>query len=248
MDLMTLTFSDVYTDVAEYLGLGSSPTGTDLTKVKDIVYRAYRRFLMPRDANGRRYVWTFLKPSYTLTTKSGEWKYLLPETFRAMIHGFRHTTENAHPSINSTSQRRILQLRNVSEHSSYPYYYAIRPTYPNNTTGTNWEVIFYPTPDTTYHLEYTILIHPKKPTNDSDLFVGGPLASEVILQGALAVAEHQEDETYGVQNQLYMTALEDLINEDKALSAESVGYLWGMGMPHGYRNEYNDITIYGEDI
>jgi hypothetical protein len=51
---LQLTFSDIYTKVSEFLGLGSSPTGTDLTKVKDLTYRGYRRFLLPKNVrNGQ---------------------------------------------------------------------------------------------------------------------------------------------------------------------------------------------------
>ena len=50
MPTLDLTYSDVYTAVSNYLGLGNPTTdATELITVKNIVKRGYRKFLMPTD-------------------------------------------------------------------------------------------------------------------------------------------------------------------------------------------------------
>ena len=52
MARLTLSYKDVYDKVGEFLGLvpsGTTPTGQDLTDVKDIVARGLRQFIYPLD-------------------------------------------------------------------------------------------------------------------------------------------------------------------------------------------------------
>ena len=64
---ISMTFSDLYTEVADYLGYGRSPAGDQLAEVKRYANEGYQQFLMGRDdRTGRAYAWSFLEPQATL--------------------------------------------------------------------------------------------------------------------------------------------------------------------------------------
>ena len=62
------TFQQYYQEVADYLGYGRSPAGTNLTEVKRYVNDGYQTFLMALHPDtGRAYRWSFLAPEKTIT-------------------------------------------------------------------------------------------------------------------------------------------------------------------------------------
>jgi len=64
---LSLTFSDMYKEISNYLGLGLAPTGADLALVKKYANDGYRTFLMGMDPRTQRaYQWSFLAPAATL--------------------------------------------------------------------------------------------------------------------------------------------------------------------------------------
>ena len=249
MALLQLTFSDVYTKVSEFLGLGSSPTGTDLTKVKDIVYRGYRQFLFPmHPRTGKAYIWSFRRRTRTLVTEANKWVYELPEDFAPYLKRPTFIEGQNYPNPELTSEQIIYNNRTADNTSSYPQYAAIRAGDYSPQTGQVYELLFWPTPDAAYTYTYSYAFVPEKPVNDDDVFIGGAEASECILEMALAVAETQEDDTIGIHNQKAQLMLAQLINFDEKLAPPSVGlnvdpsmYEWWPGI---HRPEYriHDIS------
>lgn len=62
-----LTFSDLYKEVSNFLGLGLSPAGDNLALAKKYACDGYRLFLMGVDPrSGRAYQWSFLAPAASL--------------------------------------------------------------------------------------------------------------------------------------------------------------------------------------
>lgn len=217
MSSLILTFENAYKRVSDFLGLGLSPTGSNLTKVKDIVYRGYRKFLFPfNPITGQIYVWSFLRKTGTLITKTGESKYILPAEFVGLVSGFKYDAgENKDNPIRiDISKLRALRSISVAE-AANPEYYAISSTPYDKDTGTTYEVWFYKTPNAALTFKYEYIFDPDKPTADSDIFVGGVRGSEVIMQLALAVAELQEDDTAGPQDTKAVEMLNAFIAYDQ---------------------------------
>jgi len=224
MATLQLTFSDVYKKVSEFLGLGSSPTGEDLTKVKDIVYRGYRQFLFPiHPVTGRGYIWSFRRKVGTLVTEAGKWVYELPEDFSYFETKLTLIQDGNYPNPEYTSVSRIYEKRTADNTTSYPQYYGVRTGDYHPQTGQVYEIVFWPTPNAAYNYTYNYVFVPEKPANDDDVFIGGPEASECILEMALAVAEVQEDDTVGIHNQQAQALLAKLIRSDEKLAPSSVG-------------------------
>lgn len=202
MASLILTFEDVYKRVSDFLGLGTSPTGTNLTKVKDITYRGYRKFLFPFNLqNGQIYVWSFLRRTGTLITSASKSQYTLPVDFVGLVSGFKFDAgENKdNPQRIDISKIRALRSISVAE-AANPEYYAIASNPYSAETGANYEAWLYKTPNVALIYKYEYIFDPEKPSATTDLFVGGVRGSEVIMQLALAIAELQEDDIAGPQN------------------------------------------------
>jgi hypothetical protein len=196
MNNLKLTYSDVWTKVSEFFGLGSSPTGTDLTKCKNATLRAYRRFLFPLDLSQnppKTYRWKFLEKTTTLSTEADTDEYNLPDGFSKLIHPFTHTTP---VSFNPRSKPLsfIYEMKATSTGTGYPKYFALKIGEYDQITGQRDKVVFWPTPSDTYTYYFTYILTPPKPINDGDYFIGDAYASECILESALAMAELEKDD------------------------------------------------------
>ncbi len=61
---ISITFSSIYQEVADYLGYGRSVTGDNLAEVKRYANDGYSRFLLGLDPRtGRGYAWSFMSPT-----------------------------------------------------------------------------------------------------------------------------------------------------------------------------------------
>lgn len=215
---LTLTFRDLYNRVAKYLGTygDSGPTGNDLTDAKEIVNDGYRRFCTS-------FRWSFLHRTTTLSIVTGQWEYDLPEGFREVIVSFTYSLNEGYPPIDNTGISWIMEARAESDVDSYPQVYAIRHGDHSNQSGSNYQAIFWPTPDNDYTLYYTYLMMPPTLVNDDDEPVGGSELSEVIKYCCLAEAEAFHDEREGVQESRAMRRLNEAIINDKGRRARHVG-------------------------
>ena len=256
MSSMQWTFSEVYKKVSEFLGLGSSPAGTDLTKVKDITYRGYMKFLLPiNPRDSEIYIWSFLKQEWKLELETGKWEYPLPEDFERFHRKLEYDAEERRTWMTLVPLESIMRDRNVIEWNSYPRRYAIRTAKFDKSVGSRKELVTYPTSNSTYVINSTYIMTPAKLENDGDFFIGGPLESEAILQCCLAVAENQEDELIGVETQKAVDMIQSLIRKDKGESPDTVGEVRDGNIGRRSIMDYRTwwiptatFTVYGNDI
>jgi len=227
MARLTLSYEDIYKKVSEFLGLGSSPTGTNLTKVKDIVARGYRQFLYPIDQrDGELHEWNFLRQYWTLNTTGSKWRYALPVDFADVLTDFHFDSGTGYPHLRKRSAEQIKEMRAGSTSLAYPEFYAITPSKYDLEIGTVYELWMYPTPNQAYTLATFYRIDPLKPESTTDLLVGGIRATEAILESCLSIAEIQEDDVAGLHTQLADSLIQKLIVADKVTTTDYIGNLY----------------------
>lgn len=251
MATLDLTYKEVYTKVSEYLGLGSSPTGTDLTKVKDITKRGYRKFLMPVDSStaakgvgARPYRWSFLRKTTTLATVAGTETYLLPDDYNGMIIPLTHTTSDTVNPIEVPLEV-IYVKKSQSINDAYPLYFAVQDVTFDATVGRQKQLIFYPNPDKIYTYYYTYRSIPLSPENDDDYFVGPVGSSEAILETCLAAADLQEKDNIGFHAAEADRLTQQLIGDDKLGAV--VGNI-GSSNRYGYPRRSSIISKDGSQL
>ena len=195
MSDLQLSFSNVYKNVSEFLGLGLSPTGASLTKVKDLTYRGYRRFLLPKNVrNGRLHTWSFLKQEGVINAEANRWLYPLPLDFQWFWYPLQYDAGTNFPSPHPVTMKKIMEMRGGITSSSYPMFWSLTTEKYSVSSGTQYTVALYPNSNSDWVLHYGYVIEPDKPIADADYFIGGALCSEAILECALAEAEAQEDD------------------------------------------------------
>ena len=198
MARLTMTYEDVWQKVSEFLGMtasGTAPTGQDLIDVKDIVARGLRQFLYPIDQrSGDSYEWSFLSQYWTLNLAADRWRYALPLDFSDLLSEFVFDTGDGLPPLVKRGAQQIKDMRVDSDSSGWPEYYAIVPSKYDLDIGSSYELWIYPKPSGTYTLSTFYRIDPLKPSETTDLLVGGVSATEAILESCLAVAEHWSDD------------------------------------------------------
>lgn len=222
---LSWTFENVYIKVSEFLGMGSSPSGTNLTKCKDIVYRGYLKFLFPvHPLRKTAYVWQCLKKQASFKTRDDEWVYPLPAAaFDVLGDLMVDPTEANICKISNTSEEKIIGLRSMNDSTSTPSMYAVRYGPFDPAVGQRKELILYPTPNGEYNYQYWYMFLPDRPSATTDYFIGGPAESECILECCLAVAEQQEDEKIDVHSRLAADKIAELIMHDQAKAPDSLG-------------------------
>lgn len=229
MSRLTLSYSDIYKKVSEFLGLGSSPSGTDLTKCEAIVARGLRQFLYPIDAEtGELHVWSFVKQFHTFSTVSGKYKYALPLDFSDLIDVPHFDDEKGYNELTKIAPEQILELRAASVSSGFPVYCALAPFVYDQQIGTMYEMWLDPEPDGVYLLKFFYRIDPFRSVatgDDSALMVGGIRATEAILETCLAVAEKQEDDVIGLHSQESTRLIQELIKADIQDTTDLLGNL-----------------------
>jgi hypothetical protein len=227
MARLTLSYSDVYTKVSEFVGWGTTPSATNLAKAKAIVARGLRQFFYPVDQrDGELHEWNFLKQYWTTNTVGDQWKYALPLDFSDLLDDFHFDSGTGYPHLKRRSPQQILEMRAESTSSSYPEYYAIVPSRYDLEIGTVYEVWMYPTPNQAYRLATFYRIDPLQPSTTTDLIVGGIRATEAILESCLAVAEIQEDDVAGLHTQQAADLIQKLIVADKVTDTDYIGNLY----------------------
>lgn len=221
---LILSFSDVYQKVSEFLGLGSSPTGANLTKVKDITYRGYAKFLAPISMrNGRFHIWSFLRQDAIINTVSGQWLYDLPSNFNYINIGLDYAEDQNYPPLQGTTMKKIRTLRASGSTSAYPQYWSLNTTEYTVEAGSNFAVAVHPEPSGAHQLHYEYVMEPNKPTDDAHYFIGGAICSHAILECALAVAELQEDDTVGIHDKQAQQWIQRCVEQDLRRRPKDVG-------------------------
>ncbi len=251
MARVELSFSDVYSLVSDFLGYGTSPSGTNLTKVQNLVYRAYRHFLYPiNPITKRKHVWSFLKKSYNVRTKNGIWKYALPNDFSRIINNPQYGDSEPYDELVRVHPDSILSKRALASVSSFPLEYALFPVSQDAEIGTQWELWLWPTPNGANSISFMYLVNPERPSATTDYFLGGPEAGEVVLEMAYALAEIQEENTSGVHGDLAQKLLESMMIADDVGTADFLGKMGLAGTSEVVRRgfvRYGTDSVYEAD-
>jgi len=232
MARMTLSYQNLYDEVAFFLGLsprGTTPTDTnDLALCKALVDRGIRQFLYPIDLEtGQPHQWEFLKVYWDFTTVSGQYKYALPVDFSDVYSTLYFDTTSANSPLLKRSAEQILEMRTGSDMSGYPEYFAITPLRYDIEIGTLYEIWLYPTPSQVETLSGFYRADPVQLSATTDLMIGGIRAIEAILESCLAVAEHQEDDmTSSHHIGKAAELIQRLIKFDKVTNSDLIGNLY----------------------
>lgn len=224
MSNLQLTFSDIYKRVSDFLGTGLTPAGAVLTKVKDLTYRGYRRFLFPIHVRtGRAHTWSFLRQDGAITTEADKWEYPLPEDFSWFWYPPQYGSDSNFRAPVPITMRRLMEMRSSITSSSYPQFWSLSTMKYDVTVGTRYQLCLHPPANQEHTFLFGYIAEPDKPTDDDEYFIGNAATSECILECALAEAEVQEDDKIGIHDARAKELLHACIERDLKLVPPTVG-------------------------
>ena len=221
------TYSELYNRVSKFLGTygSSGPTTEAKTEAQEFVKSGLAKFLSYYD-------WSFRRKYTTLSFAADQWEYELPTNFGGIRTQFQYTSQTGYPPLEERAEGEILELRSYGENSSYPMYYAIRAGNYDPEVGQRYELIVWPTPQSSYTVYYSYYYMPPMLSNDDDVPMAGTEHAETILKFCLAAAESEGDEMGdGPQSAAAMECMANSIRIDKMREPRQLGPLTdGRGM------------------
>lgn len=191
-------------------------------EVEEILTSGLRNFYWPESGH----IWSFMRPVGSVTTIADTWQYTMPGDFGGIEGDITYSTSStAYCSIKVVSEPDIRDFRQHNPTmSGQPRYAAVRMLASDGTTGQKFQLVFYPTPDDAYTLEFTQVVNPNIITEANPFPYGGPAHSETIIESCLAVAESRKDGNLGVHSALFEKHLAKSMELDaKLVRPQSLG-------------------------
>jgi len=156
------------------------------------------------------------------------WRYELPSDFAGM-DGETFTYPSSHSCCDAPIRvLPDLAWRGVRQRlscSGKPRWAAIRPKAFDAAVGQRWFVVFEPSPDGEYRLEYRYRVHPSMLSAAQPYPMGGADVGELILLACLAVGEQRYRGGPGPHTAMFQARIAAAIDNDAQMfSPDSVGY------------------------
>lgn len=238
---LSLTFSDLYSEVSDLLGTGLEPAGDDLIRAKKRVNDGYRMFLMGSMPGQPPRIWSFLRKTATLAMTANTYNLALPDNFAVMLSDPRYDQgQGIAGSLLGRDAASVMSMREGSNGvCGLPQFYAIRSkAAASASVSSRFEMIFFPTPTTAWNMIMEYQFVPSKLVNDTDVPLGAQIHSNTILEACLAAAEQKGDDTQGIHTKNFLLAMAQSIAIDEQTAAKTLGYVRGGG---------EDIPVNGGD-
>lgn len=224
--------------VGHYLGYGRTPssyTTEQYAECDDIVQSGLRNFYWPMEKPTGFTQWSFLKVNATLNLAADDYDYDLPSDFGGFDGPLTMDAGTYRPTIQIVDEIAIRALRQHSR-TGTPEYGAVRPKRSDGTADQAFEIILYPTPDTTSTVHYRYAVNPPALTTSAPYPLGGVPHHETILESCLAVAESRSNDESGIHQELFLKRLSASFQYD--LQQGQIEY-------YGYNGDYSDVDCRG---
>ena len=197
--------------------------------VKLALETGLRKFYSPTPLPGEKYAheWSFLRPVHYMQLQSGVWKYDLPDDF-AMLKGDQILYEPGSAvlwaPIRLVSERIVQRRQEQTQSSARPEIAAYRPKSPSEATSTRFEMVFFPTPDSSYNINFPYSVNPGALSDDVALPLGGQPHMQTVIEACLAAVEQIAGKP-GVHSGLFLECLRASVSHDRMVqSPDSMGF------------------------
>lgn len=239
-----------YTDLMKavgghYLAFGTSLDPDDYTpeqkyQADDVAIQGgLRKFYAPEPLGKMPPVqWSFMRPTCSLNFVSGEGDYSLPQDFGGMIGLVTIlTTSGVYGTLKTVNEGMIRARRSTTQNvSGIPQQVAIRPKPQSQGFPQGWEMLVFPTPQTTYTIQFRMLVNPQRLSKENPYPYGGAQHAQTILLACLSEAEQKvQDIQNGPHQTEYLRRLAASIALDsQAGRGEHLGYSGDPSTPECY--------------
>ena len=215
---LSVTYDDLRREIGRHLGWGRDPDSwadDQQTDCDDIIARGLRSFYYPRPAEGQgQHIWTFLRRVESIALAASTRSYDLPDDFGGSATDLTFADGSKNKPATQVSEEHIRALYAQSVATGTPKYFAIRVRSNVGTSGTAYELLVSPIPDTAYTVQVRYAITPPTVSKDNPYPLGGPQHSQTIIEACLAAAEETLGDTEGIHAQRFAALLAISISLD----------------------------------
>jgi hypothetical protein len=227
---LSVGLAELRAEVGYFLGMGRGVavawTAAQETEIDNLVQSGVRRVYYPPalNANVVGYEWSWLRPTSTLAISvAGGYDYDLPDDFGRLVGSLYYPAEEYRNAISIVSVGRLLNMRAQSDESGAPVCSATRYKTSTGTTGQRQEIIFFPTPDASWTLNYEYEAYSGALTETYPYPLGGMQLAELYIESCLAISESRVNDEIGQHTQQFNLLLMDAITRDRKRGAQLYG-------------------------
>lgn len=217
-------YADLMNRVSMFLGFGNDYTALsadDAAECDAAVQSGVRQFYFPPVDHQ----WSFLHPVTTMSidsqTEDCPWYF-------GGIYGDVSYTDNTATVVQVVSEPQIQKLIMARPYTARPQYVCVRQKAQDGndsgaTPNLQYELVFWPTPDTTYtiRLQYVALVQKLSATYPYHL--GGVAHTETVLASCLAAAEQMQDDEVGIHSARFQQRLMASVESDRRATTPHYG-------------------------
>jgi hypothetical protein len=248
---LTLCYVELKSAVSYFL-FGNTDPGQLSSQEQDIcdecVQSGYRAFLYPPAIEGVEagYEWTFMRPVSSIDTVADTADQDMPENFDRLVgNGFTFAANaQVAPVVADVGEGRIRNLRLAGTETGRPRVAGLRRKNNEGAEAQRWEVMWYPTPDAVYTLEFrfAVLVEALTETDEKVYPLGGLKHADTLRASCLAAADARVNDMYdGPKYQDFIRRLIGSIKRDKGESAKFFGEVGSQGQ---YENSSSHFGVY----
>lgn len=234
---LSLTRDDLRQEVGLKLGYGLDVSGwtpDQIARIDICVRDGLGQFYVPITQDSKTvYEWSFLTPTVTATISDQD--HDLPEDCDGIIERFIITSAGTSATVIPVVEMDQLLQLSIAEAASpaLPRIAAIRPksTTPTTSASQEYEVLFYPTPDTTYTISYDYPVQVNNIGTSNTYLPGGASHAQTIVSACLAVSEQFFAPDEQIHQQAFATRLQASIEYDKRNQSTRMNSTWALTEP-----------------
>lgn len=211
--------TEIDRQIADFLGYSRTSTDwTDLqqARVDDARKSGLSDFYSAWD-------WTFLSPNTTLTMTADSGSSDLPDDFGSMRETFYYAADIGYAPLILTSVGEIKKMISATDSSGITRYAAISAKSQTGVSGSRYEALWYPYPDTAYVLTYGYNVLRNDLTAALPYPAGGAAHRETVLAACLAAADRLWNDNQGGWEARFRERLQLSIRNDGRLKAGNLG-------------------------
>lgn len=231
---LDVTYASLRREIGRFLGFSRDPStwGTnETTDVTDILAAGLRQFYHPPQLEGERssYQWSFLRPNGNVIMEADVPDYDMPEDFAGLDGGLffvKADFSTIEVTVVNISKIKQLRMREWNlENQYWPRYAALSPLMNEGASRQITRLSVWPTPDSTYTLNFKYFVRANGLDDENGYPLGGPEHAETIRASCIAAAEASLDDEMGTKHQRFMMMLRASMNYDRKVSSpQTIGY------------------------
>jgi hypothetical protein len=173
--------------------------------------------------------WSWLRPTYRITTSDGQRRYTLPLDFEQFIGDIYYDGDNyQYPPITQLPLGRLQKLHTEYVTTGVPSNYALEIEAHNGTSPQHCQLVLHPTPDGSYALVGPYQVGPiRSLSTERPYFPGGPENLDLFISACLAAAESKFRDVKAEKFESFQMSLNSAIARDQRKAPRILGKMGG---------------------